>query len=232
MLVSGMFFRSFIQTLPVLMGYLPLGIAFGILFANTSFAWYYGILCAMLIFTGAGQFLLVSLLAAHAGFFQIAIASFLLNIRHLFYSLSIMDDIRHFGIGKYYVLFGLTDETFAVLKSNQATLKLNLKDLEKNYLYITFLDHIYWIAGCGIGIFLGEYFAFNPKGIEFVLTALFSVLTLVLLQNSTCKKPFFIAVLLGIFGLVVFPKEDFLIFSLLSGIAILLIFKPLIAKKT
>ncbi|TLD83198.1 branched-chain amino acid ABC transporter permease [Helicobacter sp. MIT 11-5569] len=226
-----MFFKSFIQTLPVMMGYLPLGATFGILYANLHLPWYFGILCAVVIYAGAGQFLLVSLLAAHSGFFEVAIASFLLNIRHLFYSLSILTDIKHFGLTKYYVLFGLTDETFAVLKSHQASLKLAPKDLEKNYLFVTLLNHLYWIIGCGLGIFLGEYFRLNPEGIEFVLTALFSVLTLSLLQNSTFKMPFYIACVLGVFGLIMFPRDNFLLLSILCGIAILLVLKPWIFKK-
>ncbi|WP_238699109.1 AzlC family ABC transporter permease [Helicobacter sp. MIT 05-5294] len=213
------------QSLPVFMGYLPLGIAFGILFSKLHLAWYFGILSAILIFTGAGQFLLISLLAIHAGFFQIAIASFLLNIRHMFYSLAITDEIKNFGIGKYYILFGLTDETFAVLKTNKETLKLTPKEMEKSYLYITFFDHIYWVLGCGIGIFLGEQLGFQPKGVEFALTALFSVLTLALLRNSTNKIPFYIALALGVIGLIVFPSDEFLILSMVCGILILLFFR-------
>lgn len=220
-----MLFRSFVQTLPVFMGYLPLGIAFGILFSKLHLAWYFGILSAILIFTGAGQFLLVSLLAIHAGFFQIAIASFLLNIRHMFYSLAITDEIKRFGIGKYYILFGLTDETFAVLKTNKETLNLSQKEMEKNYLYITFFDHLYWILGCGVGIFLGEKLGFQPDGVEFALTALFSVLTLALLRNSINKKPFYLALVLGVLGLFIFPSEQFLILSMVCGIAILLVFR-------
>lgn len=220
-----MFLKSFLQTLPVLMGYLPLGIAFGFLFSKLHLAWYFGILIAILIFTGAGQFLLVSLLAIHAGFFQIAVASFLLNIRHMFYSLAVTDEIKNFGISKYYILFGLTDETFAVLKTNKETLNLSPKEMEKNYLYITLFDHIYWILGCAIGIFLGEQLGFQPQGVEFALTALFSVLTLALLKSSKNKKPFYIALVLGVLGLVVFPSEQFLILSLVCGIAILLIFR-------
>ncbi|WP_297680937.1 AzlC family ABC transporter permease [Helicobacter sp.] len=220
------------QTLPVFMGYLPLGIAFGILFSKLHLAWYFGILSAILIFTGAGQFLLISLLSIHAGFLEIALASFFLNIRHMFYSLAITDEIKNFGIGKYYILFGLTDETFAVLKTNKETLNLTPKEMEINYLYITFFDHIYWILGCGIGIFLGEQLGFQPQGVEFALTALFSVLTLALLKNSKNRNPFYLALVLGVVGLMVFPKEQFLILSMVCGIAILLIFRKWIAKNS
>ncbi|EFR48579.1 putative azaleucine resistance protein AzlC [Helicobacter canadensis MIT 98-5491] len=212
-----------IQSLPVLMGYLPLGIAFGILFSKElQLDWYYGILISILVFTGAGQFLLVSLIASYTGFLEIAIASFLLNIRHLFYSLAITDEIKKFGIAKYYILFGLTDETFAVLKANKAVLNLSSKELERSYFYITFLNHCYWVLGSGIGIFLGNALGFKPDGVEFALTALFSVLTLSLLQNSPNKKPFYIGLLLGIIGLIIFPNQYFLLLSLFCGILILL----------
>ncbi|MCI7765852.1 AzlC family ABC transporter permease [Helicobacter sp.] len=218
-----MFYRSFIQSLPVLMGYLPLGIAFGILFSKElSLDWYYGVLIAILVFTGAGQFLLVSLIVSYAGFLEIAIASFLLNIRHLFYSLAITNEIKNFGITKYYILFGLTDETFAVLKANKAAFNHSLKELERSYFYITFFDHCYWVLGCGIGIFLGNTLGFKPDGVEFALTALFSVLTLSLLQNSPNKKPFYIGLSLGIIGLIIFPSQYFLLLSIFCGIFILL----------
>ncbi len=225
-----MFFQSFLQTLPVLMGYLPLGIAFGILFAQMQFAWYYGILCAVFVFTGAGQFLLISLLSVRAGFLQIAVALFLLNMRHMFYSLALLEELKSFGVRKYYILFGLTDETFALLKSNQATLNLSPKELEKNYFYITLLNHLYWILGCGIGIFLGEFLRFSSEGVEFVLTALFSVLTLVLLKNSKNKKPFFIAFALGVLGLIFFPSDKFLILALVCGVVLLIVLKKWIVR--
>ena len=204
------------------MGYLPLGMAFGILFSKLQLDWFYGILISILIFTGAGQFLLVSLISTYTGFLEIAIASFILNIRHIFYSLAITDEIKKFGIVKYYILFGLTDETFAVLKANHASLNLNQKDLEKNYFYISFFNHCYWVLGSGIGIFLGSGIGFQPDGVEFALTALFSVLTLSLLQNSINKKPFYIGLVLGVIGLIIFPSKYFLLLSIFVGILILL----------
>ncbi|WP_104721957.1 AzlC family ABC transporter permease [Helicobacter mesocricetorum] len=225
-----MFFKSFLQTLPVLIAYLPLGIAFGILFSTLEIKWYFGILIAIFVFTGAGQFLLTSLLSINAGLLEIGIASFLLNIRHMFYSLAITQEIKNFGLGKYYILFGLTDETFALLKTHQQEQNFSLRELQKNYIYITFLNHIYWVIGCGLGIFIGKQLEFTPKGIEFSLTALFSVLTLSLLQNSPNKIPFIIALVIGIIGLFVFPSEQFLLFSLLCGIFCLLFGKKWIDR--
>ncbi len=110
------------------------------------------------------------------------------------------------------------------------TLNLTQKEMEINYLFITFFDHIYWVLGCGIGIFLGEQLGFQPQGVEFALTALFSVLTLALLKNSKNRNPFYIALALGVVGLMIFPKEQFLILSMVCGIVILLIFRKWIAN--
>ncbi len=225
-----MLFKTFLQTLPVLMAYLPLGIAFGILFSTLQVAWYFGILIAIFVFTAAGQFLLISLLSINAGLLEIGIASFLLNIRHMFYSLAITPQIKNFGLSKYYILFGLTDETFALVKTYQQEQNLSLKALQKHYITITFFNHMYWVVGCALGVFIGKHLEFTPKGIEFSLTALFSVLTLSLLQNSPNKIPFIIALGIGIVGLFLFPSEQFLLFSLLCGIFVLLIGKKWIYR--
>ncbi len=230
-----MLFKTFLQTLPVLMAYLPLGIAFGILFSTLQVAWYFGILIAIFVFTAAGQFLLISLLSINAGLLEIGIASFLLNIRHMFYSLAITPQIKNFGLSKYYILFGLTDETFALVKTyqqeqNLQEQNLSLKALQKHYITITFFNHMYWVVGCALGVFIGKHLEFTPKGIEFSLTALFSVLTLSLLQNSPNKIPFIIALGIGIVGLFLFPSEQFLLFSLLCGIFVLLIGKKWIYR--
>lgn len=230
-----MLFKTFLQTLPVLMAYLPLGIAFGILFSTLQIAWYFGILIAIFVFTAAGQFLLISLLSLNTGLLEIGIASFLLNIRHMFYSLAIIPQIKDFGLGKYYILFGLSDETFALLKTyqqeqNLQEQNLSLKALQKHYITITFLNHMYWVVGCALGVFIGKHLEFIPKGIEFSLTALFSVLTLSLLQNSPNKIPFIIALGIGVVGLFFFPSEQFLLFSLLCGIFVLLVGKKWIYR--
>ncbi|MDA3966620.1 MULTISPECIES: AzlC family ABC transporter permease [Helicobacter] len=227
--MQGSFIKILIQTLPVLMGYLPLGMAFGILFSTLNIEWYYGILCSLLIFTGAGQFLLVSLLALKSGYLEIAFASFMLNIRHIFYSLAILDDIKEFGIKKYYILFGLTDETFATLKTSH--LQDTQYSKENRFFLITLLNHMYWILGGALGIFMGQGLGFQPQGVEFALTALFSVLTLALLQTSDNKIPFFIGLAIGIFGLIVFPSEHFLLFSMIFGILLLIIGKNFIERK-
>ena len=222
-----MIYKSFLPTLPVLMGYLPLGVAFGILFSQLNLPWYFCLLASLTIFTGAGQFLLVSLLAIHAGFFQIALASFLLNIRHLFYTLALTQDLKKIGIGKYYVLFALTDETFAVLK----TFDCEDKDKEKSFVLIAFFNHFYWVSSSMLGMAIGSNLGFKPEGIEFALTALFTVLMLQALKQAENKKPFFIGIVVSVFGLIIFPSEQFLFLAILSGILVLFLGKKWIANE-
>lgn len=221
------FYRDiFIKTLPVLMGYIPLGMAFGLLYSQLEMPWYFGLFMSMVVFAGAGQFLLVALLAAQAGYTEIAVATFLLNLRHLFYGISIMEDLRPFGWRKHYIIFGLTDETFALLKST----KLDPKWREKGFFLMAILNHSYWCLGGLLGIWLGESSGFSWHGVEFSLTALFAVLTLDLLLHAPSKKPFYLALFVGVVGLLFFPAKHMLVLSILLTLALLLLARPYLER--
>ena len=105
-------------TLPILFGYIPLGMAFGVLFTTQlDYAWWVAPLMGLVIYAGSGQILAVSLLAANAGLLEVAVAMFVLNARHLFYGLSLLGRFRGAGWRKGYLIFGLTDETYSLLTS-------------------------------------------------------------------------------------------------------------------
>lgn len=167
----------FRQTLPILFGYLPLGMAFGVLFsAQLDYAWWYAPLMGITIFAGAGQILAVSLIAAKAGLLEVFVAMFVLNARHLFYGLSLLGQFRGGGWRKAYLIFGLTDETYSLLTSRPRP--GSREDEQRNDFRITLLNQGYWVAGCALGALLGDNVAFNSTGIEFALVALFIVLTI------------------------------------------------------
>ncbi|NWO08277.1 MAG: AzlC family ABC transporter permease [Alteromonadaceae bacterium] len=168
---------AFKLTLPILFGYLPLGTAFGVLFATQlDYAWWIAPLMGVVIYAGAGQILAVSLLAANAGLVEVAVAMFVLNARHLFYGLSLLGQFRGAGWRKAYLIFGLTDETYSLLTSRPRS---NDKAGEQQLDFrITALNQLYWVIGCALGGLLGEMVAFNSTGIEFALVALFIVLTI------------------------------------------------------
>jgi 4-azaleucine resistance transporter AzlC len=164
-------------TLPILFGYLPLGMAFGVLFATQlDYAWWIAPLMGVLIFAGAGQILAVSLLAAQAGLLEVFVAMFVLNARHLFYGLSLLGQFRGAGWRKAYLIFGLTDETYSLLTSRPRgpdRAAEQIRDFQ-----ITALNQLYWVVGCTLGTLLANNVSFDSTGIEFALVALFIVLTI------------------------------------------------------
>lgn len=164
-------------TLPILFGYLPLGMAFGVLFTTQlDYAWWAAPLMGLVIYAGAGQILAVSLLAANAGLLEVFIAMFVLNARHLFYGLSLLGQFQGAGWRKLYLIFGLTDETYSLLTS-----RLRGPDRGQEQAVdfrITLFNQGYWVLGCALGALLGANVSFNSAGIEFALVALFIVLTI------------------------------------------------------
>ena len=215
------FFKLIQLTIPVMMGYIPLGMAFGLLLSKLLIPWYYAFFRSVFIFAGSGQFLALTLFASQATILEIGIATFLLNLRHTFYGLSMISTLKDFSWKKHYLIFGLTDETFALLK----TTEIAEENREKVYLWITFLNQCYWVIGSVIGAMLGNILPFNYKGIEFSLTALFVVLSIELYQKNRLHKPFLVAIAIGLFGMVLFPPQKMLILSLCLAAFVLIVFK-------
>jgi len=218
------FFSIFKMTIPILMGYIPLGMAFGLLLSQLLIPWYYAFYMSVFIFAGSGQFLALGMFATQASILEIAIATFLLNLRHTFYGLSMISAFKKFSWKKHYLIFGLTDETFALLKTNE----VKEKQREKIYLIITALNQSYWIIGSVLGAALGNIVPFDYKGIEFSLTALFVVLSIELYNKSKQRKPFLIAVAIGFIGMLALPSDKMLIISLSFAAIILILFKKVL----
>jgi 4-azaleucine resistance transporter AzlC len=208
-------------TVPVMMGYIPLGMAFGLLLSSLLIPWYYAFYMSVFIFAGSGQFLALSLFASQATILEIGVATFLLNLRHTFYGLSMISTFKNFSWKKNYLIFGLTDETFALLKTRE----VDEKNREKIYLIITALNQFYWVLGSVVGAVLGNILPFNYKGIEFSLTALFIVLSIDLYNKSKLHKPFLISLVIGFLGMLVFPSDKMLVLSLSLAAIILILFK-------
>jgi 4-azaleucine resistance transporter AzlC len=208
-------------TVPVMMGYIPLGMAFGLLLSSLLIPWYYAFYMSVFIFAGSGQFLALSLFASQATILEIGVATFLLNLRHTFYGLAMVSTFKNFSWKKNYLIFGLTDETFALLKTRE----VDEKNREKIYLIITGLNQFYWVLGSVVGAVLGNILPFNYKGIEFSLTALFIVLSIDLYSKSKLHKPFLISLVIGFLGMLVFPSDKMLVLSLSLAAIILILFK-------
>lgn len=206
------------DTLPVLTGYLFLGIGFGILMAEKGYGLIWSFSMALFMFAGSAQYLAVSLLTSHASLLSTAVATLLLNARHLFYGISLLDTYKDAGRKKPYLIFGLTDETYSLVTQNQPPEGIS----RHSYCFlVTLLDHIYWICGCVLGSAAGAFLPVNFQGVEFVLTALFVTMFVEQWLSSKNHLPALIGVFSTVLCLMIFGKEVFLIPSLVL-IAVLL----------
>lgn len=204
--------RVFLDTVPVMTGYLFLGISFGILLGETGYGLGWAFAMGLFLYAGSAQFLAVSLLASHASILSSAIAIFLLNARHIFYGISLIDTYKGTGKKKPYLIFALTDETYSLVTQNQPPEGM------KRHTYcflVTLLDHLYWVSGCVIGSIAGNFLPISFEGIEFVLTALFVTLFVEQWLSNKNHFPAIVGVAATVLCLALFGRDIFLIPSML-----------------
>jgi 4-azaleucine resistance transporter AzlC len=178
------------ETVPVAMGYLPLGSAYGILLATQGIAWWWAPVSSVLIFAGAMQFLSVGLLSARVSLTEIFIATFIVNFRHVFYGLSYpMRKVRRTP-ARVYGIWALTDETYSLLAGRVADPELT----SRRVTLIQMFSHGYWVLGGLIGAIGSMALPSSIAGIDFSLTALF----LVLMYEHASKRANLSAVVMAV----------------------------------
>lgn len=212
----------FLDTVPVLTGYLFLGMGFGILLSENGYGVLWALAMSIFVFAGSGQYLAVSLLANSSGLLSAAIATLLVNARHLFYGISLLEKYKGTGKKKPYLIFALTDETYSLVTQNEPPEGMS----RHSYCFtVSVLDHIYWITGCTLGALVGQFIPINYEGIEFVLTALF--VTMFVDRWLTNKDHFsaIVGVCATLVSLLLFGSEFFLIPAMVL-IALLLTLSP------
>ena len=212
----------FLDTVPVLTGYLFLGMGFGILLTESGYGVLWALAMSIFVFAGSGQYLAVSLLANSSGLLSAAIATLLVNARHLFYGISLLEKYKGAGKKKPYLIFALTDETYSLVTQNEPPEGMS----RHSYCFtVSMLDHIYWITGCTLGALVGQFIPINYEGIEFVLTALFVTM---FVDRWLTNKDHFSAIVgacATLVSLLLFGSEFFLIPAMVL-IALLLTLSP------
>lgn len=220
---------AFKKSLPVLFGYLFLGSAFGIMLYDAGYNWLWAILISIVVFAGSGQFLLVSLLSSAASVPTVAMMTLFINSRHMFYGLSLIDKFKA-GKWRYpFMIFTLTDETYSVNISIRSVPD-NVDEAQARFL-IGELDHLYWIAGSVIGSLLGQSLPVDFTGIDFSMTALFTVIFVDLvidIKNKVCGA---VGLFCAFLCLMIFGADNFLLPALILTVILLVAAKPLISKK-
>lgn len=216
------FAYAFRQSLPVMAGYVVLGIGFGVLLASHGYPWYWATFNSLVVFAGSLQYVEVNLLATGAGLLTTAMMALVVNIRHLFYSLTMLDRYKQTGRKLPFLIFGLSDETFSLVCSADPPAEV---DLHWYYLMVTVMDYSYWTIGSTIGAVLGSTLNFNSAGIDFSMTALFIVIFVEQWEKANNHAPALVGILCTVLCRLIFGSSNFLIPSMIAITAILMLMR-------
>jgi 4-azaleucine resistance transporter AzlC len=202
---------AFWDTLPVMAGYVFLGFGFGILLYQSGYGVLWAFAMSLFIYAGSMQYLAVSLLTGSAGLLTAALTTVVVNARHLFYGISMVDTYKGAGRKKPYMIFALTDETYSLVSRNQTPEGIS----RHGYCFLVSLfDHIYWVAGTVLGSLTGTLLPINYEGIEFALTALFVTIFVEQWLSVKDHRPALIGVASTATCLLIFGRDVFLIPSM------------------
>lgn len=205
---------SFKSSLPVMAGYLVLGAGFGMMMKAAGYGAFWAFAMSLLVYAGSMQYAAVGLLGGGVSLVSLALTTLMVNARHLFYGISMLEPYRKAGAAKPYLIFALTDETYSLVCSGKRSIR--------ECLLISLFDQIYWVAGSTAGALLGGVVPFSTEGVDFALTALFlTVFTQQWLEIKT-HFPALCGVGVSVVSLAVFGPDRFLI-PAMAGITALLL---------
>lgn len=218
------FRHAFRASLPIMAGYGFLGITYGIYMHELGFSFLYPMLMAMVVYAGSAEFLLGNMLLGSFHPLQTFLMILMVNARHLFYGLAMLERYRGLGWKKFFLIYGMSDETFALTSS---TIVPDGTDRGWYLLWLTWLDETYWVAGATIGGLVGPLLTFDLRGLDFVLTAMFTAI----FADNWMRENGHVSSLSGLFvcglALIVFGPDRFIIPSMV----VILVFLTLMRRK-
>ncbi len=217
------FLAAFPHTIPVLTGFSMLGIAFGILMRTSGYGTALTVAMSLLVFAGSLQYVALTLLTSAFNPLYAFTLTLLVNARHLFYGLSLLEKFKDTSPYKPYLIFGLCDETFSILCAAEIP-----QDVEKKrfMFFVTLLNHSYWVIGSVTGSLIGQWIHFNTHGLDFVLTALFTVIFVNQWDQRKNRLPALTGLVVTSLSLLIFGAEQFI----LPAMGLLLLVLALIKK--
>lgn len=221
------FATAFPHTIPIFAGFWFLGMAYGILMHTSGFSVWYPFLTSLLVYGGSLEFLIVTMLLSSFAPLQTLILTLMIQARHLFYGIAMLDKFKETGWKRWYLIFGMCDESFSINYSAQIPV-----DVDKGWFmfFVTLLNHIYWVSGATIGALLGSFLHFDTEGIDFVMTAMFTVIFLEQLLKEKKHYTAVIGVSASLFCLLVFGANSFMVPTMLCILVLLTLFRKPIEK--
>ncbi|PEY89300.1 azaleucine resistance protein AzlC [Bacillus cereus] len=216
------FRAAFPYTIPIFAGFVFLGIAYGIYMNSLGFSAIYPILMSLIIFAGSMEFIAANLLLVAFNPIHAFFLTLMVNARHLFYGISMLEKYKGIGKKKFYLIFGLCDESFSI----NSTVDIP-KDVDKGWFmfFVTLLNHLYWGIGAAIGGIFGSFVHFNTKGLDFVMTALFVVIFVEQWMREKKHYSALVGLGLSIFSLIIFGGNNFIIPAMIMILLVLTILK-------
>lgn len=203
---------AFPHTLPICVGFLFLGISYGFLMKSKGFSFVYPMFMSMFIFAGSMEFVTINVLLSAFNPISTFLLTLMVNARHIFYGISMLGKYRDCEKKRFYLIFGMCDESFSINCSMQPP-----ADIDKGWFmfWVTFLNHVYWVSGATLGGLLGYVIQFNTKGIEFVMSALFIVMFINQWEETDHHLPAIIGTGCTLLCLLVFGSQNFMIPAML-----------------
>lgn len=219
---------AFPHTIPVMSGYIVLGAAYGILMNSKGYGLIWALLMSLIVYAGSAQYAAITFLTSVFNPVYALLLTLMVNARHIFYGLSLMNKIKGAGKLKPFIIYWLSDETFSVLCASEPPEGVN-----RNWFmfFIGLLDYLYWSAGTMTGSLLGNVIVFNTKGLDFALTALFVVIFISQWKSQKNHTPAITGVLCTLICLLVFGENNFVIPSMIAILSVLTLMKNKIEKE-
>jgi 4-azaleucine resistance transporter AzlC len=216
---------AFPYTIPIFAGFWFLGLAYGIYMNVSGFSFVYPMVMSLIIFGGSLEFVAVELLLSSFAPVQTLIMTLLIQARHLFYGISMLDKFKHMGWKKFYLIFGMCDETFSINYTANIP-----EDVDRGWFmfFVTLLNHFYWVSGATIGGLVGSLIHFNTDGISFVMTSMFVVIFMEQWMKEKHHVSAYIGLGVAAVCLILFGADSFMIPTMIAIIVFLAaIRKPL-----
>ena len=222
--------RAFRASLPVFAGYIVLGIGFGILLKTKGYGLLWAALSSVFVYAGSLQYVMVNLIAAGAPLITTALTAVMVNARHLFYGISMIDRYKGAGKKKPYLIFALTDETYSLVCSDESV--RGVRDRHRYYFFLSMFNQIYWITGSVMGSVLGGLITFSTEGIDFALTALFVTIFVDQWLSTKDHRAALTGVIASVICLVSFGADNFLIPAMLCITAALTVMRSKLSRES
>ena len=219
---------AFRQSLPVMAGYLVLGMGFGVLLETKGYGVFWALAMSLFIYAGSMQYVAIDLLTGGASLISAALMTLMVNARHLFYGISMIERYRDTGAAKPYLIFSLTDETYSLVCSGNVPRGV---DQKKYYLLVSFFNQCYWVAGSVAGSLVGSLLTFNTEGIEFAMTALVLVVFTEQWKSTKNHISAVTGVAASVVCLVIFGPDRFVIPAMAAITVLLTLMRGCFEKK-